>query len=64
MDNSEAVWKFEVLSFSVTDVYSLRDRSCCPYVDATHSKGRLSNNWPHAMLPEFVQISLVCNAGP
>lgn len=51
-------------AFSVTDVYSSRDRSCCPYVDVTHGKGRLGNNWPRATLPEFVQISLVCNAGP
>lgn len=51
-------------AFSVTDVYGSRDRSCCPYVDVTHGKGRLGNNWPRATLPEFVQISLVCNAGP
>lgn len=50
--------------FSVTDVYGLRDRSCCLYVDVTHGKGRLGNNWPRATLPGFVQISLVCNAGP
>lgn len=64
-DNSAAAWKFEVFAFfSVTDVYGLRDRSCCLYVDVTHGKGRLGNHWPRATLPGFVQISLVCNAGP
>lgn len=64
VDNSAAGWKFEGFAFSVTDVYGLRDRSCCPYVDVTLGKGRLGDNRPRATPPEFVQVSLVCNAGP
>lgn len=60
-DNSSAASKCQVLAFSVTGVYGLRDRS---YVELTHSNGRLGKNQPCAMLPEYVQISLADPAGP